>query len=165
MGFAIIPWARGLITQARELGFEGPIYAPAFVGDINLLNGLLDAKSGHDVFQGGPDVLSPKMTPIVKEFRKVVEKDLGVKFNMDHTIVLEGAWPLLKVIEKAQSFDTEKVVDTWEKIQSIESIYGKSRMGGQNIIGNNHMVMRPALISRIVEKGKPVEFGYFESKD
>ena len=57
------------------------------------------------------------------------------------------------------------MVDTWEKMTSIDSIYGKSRMGGEKIIGNNHMVMRPALISRIVAKDKPVEFDYFESKD
>ena len=166
MGFSILPWARGFITQARELGFNGPIYAPAFVGDVNLLNGLLNAKSAHDFFQGAADVLSPKMTPLIKDFRKVVEKELGVKFNMDHTIVIEGAWPLLQVIAKAGTVtDTEKVVDTWEKMTSIESIYGKSRMGGEKIIGNNHLVMRPALISRIVAKDKPVEFNYYESKD
>jgi branched-chain amino acid transport system substrate-binding protein len=165
MGFAILPWAKGIISQARELGFDGPIYAPAFVGDINLLNGMLEPTHAHDIFQGGPDVLSPKMTPIVKEFRKVVEKELGARFNMDHTIVLEGVWPLLKAIEKAQSFDTDKVVDTWEKMESIESIYGKARMGGQKIIGINHMVMRPALISRIVDKNKGVQFNYYESKD
>lgn len=166
MGFSILPWARGFITQARELGFNGPIYAPAFVGDINLLNGLLNAKSAHDFFQGAADVLSPKMTPLIKDFRKVVEKDLGVKFNMDHTIVIEGAWPLLQVIARAGTItDTEKVADTWEKMTTIDSIYGKSRMGGEKIIGNNHMVMRPALISRIVAKDKPVEFDYYESKD
>ena len=165
MGFSIIPWAKGIITQARELGFKGPIYAPAFVGDINLLNGMLEPKFAHDIFQGGPDVLSPKMTPIVKELRKVVEKELGTKFNMDHTIVLEGAWPLLQAIEMAQSFDTDKVVDTWEKMPSIDSIYGKARMGGQRIIGINHMVMRPALISRIVDRNKGVQFDYYESKD
>jgi len=165
MGFSILPWGRGLITQARELGFNGPMYAPAFVGDTNLLNGLLEPKAGHDFFHGAADVLSPKMTPIIKDFRKVVEKDLGVKFNMDHTIVLEATWPLLQAISKAGTLDTEKVADTWSKMTSIESIYGKSRMGGEKIIGLNHMVMRPALISRIVEKNKPVEFDYFESKD
>ena len=165
MGFAIIPWAKGIISQTRELGFNGPIYAPAFVGDINLLNGMLEPTVAHDIFQGGPDVLSPKMTPIVKELRKVVEKELGTKFNMDHTIVLEGAWPLLQAIKKAQSLDTDKVVDTWEKMPSIESIYGKARMGGQRIIGINHMVMRPALISRIVDRNKGVQFDYYESKD
>jgi hypothetical protein len=165
MGFSIIPWAKGIITQARELGFKGPIYAPAFVGDVNLLNGMLEPKFAHDIFQGGPDVLSPKMTPIVKEFQKVVEKELGTKFNMDHTIVLEASWPLLQAIEKAQSFDTDKVVDTWEKMLSIDSIYGKSRMGGQRIIGINHMVMRPALISQIVDRNQGVQFDYYESKD
>src|SRR4030042_963436 len=154
-----------VLSQARELGFKGPIYAPAFVGDINLLNGMLEPKFAHDIFQGGPDVLSPKMTPIVKEFQKVVEKELGTKFNMDHTIVLEASWPLLQAIEKAQSFDTDKVVDTWEKMLRIDSIYGKSRMGGQRIIGINHMVMRPALISQIVERNQGVQFDYYESKD
>jgi branched-chain amino acid transport system substrate-binding protein len=165
MGFAILPWAKGIISQARELGFKGPLYAPAFVGDINLLNGMLEPAIAHDIFQGGPDVLNPKMTPIVKDFRKVVEKELGVRFNMDHTIVLEGCWPLLRAIEKAQSLDTDRVVDSFEKMQTIESIYGKSRMGGQRIIGINHIVMRPALISRIVDRTKGVEFDYYESKD
>jgi len=165
IGFGILPWGKGLITQARELGFNGPMYAPDFVGDINLLKGMLDAKSAHDFFQWGPDVLSPKMTPIVKDLRKVIEKELSVKFNFDHTIALGAVWPLLKVIEKAQSLDTDKVVDTWEKMQSIESIYGKSRMGGEMLIGNNHIVLAPAMISRIVEKDKPIEFGYYELKD
>jgi hypothetical protein len=50
-------------------------------------------------------------------------------------------------------------------MQSIESIYGKARMGGQRIIGINHMVMRPALISRIVDRNQGVQFDYYESKD
>jgi branched-chain amino acid transport system substrate-binding protein len=165
MGFSILPWASGLINQARELGFKGPIFAPAFVGDIHLLRGILDPKAAYDVFQGGPDVLSLKMTPLVKEFREVVEKELGVTFNMDHTILLEGAWPLLQVIQKAQSLDPDKIVETWEKTQTIDSIYGKSRMGGQAMIGNNHILMRPTLISRIVSKDKDIEFDYYPSKD
>lgn len=58
----------------------------------------------------------------------MVEKELGTKFNMDHTIVLEASWPLLQAIEKAQSLDTDKGVDTWEKIPSIESIYDKQTL-------------------------------------
>ncbi len=165
MGFSILPWARGLITQSRELGFGGPLYAPCFVGDINLLNGLLDAKAGHDFFQGAADVLSSKMTPVIKDLRKVVEKDLGVTFNMDHTKVLEGVWPLLQAIEKAQSFDTDKVVDTWQHMQSIDSIYGKARMGGEKLVGINNIVVKPVLISRIVAKDKPIEVGYYEARD
>ncbi len=165
IGFGILPWAKGLISQARELGFNGPVYAPDFSGDINLLNAMLEAKVAHDYFQWGPDVVSPKMTPIVKDLRKVVEKDLGVKFNFDHIMVLQAAWPLLKAIEKAQSLDSDKVVDAWEKMQTIESIWGTARMGGQSMIGNNHIVLAPAMITRIVDKGKPVEFGYYELKD
>lgn len=165
IGFGIRPWAKGIITQSRELGFTGPVFSSDMSGDINLLNDMLDAKDAHDYFQWSPDVLSAKMTPIVKDLRKIVEKDLGVKFNFDHTITLAAVWPLLKAMEAAQSVDADKVVDTWENMQSTESIFGKARMGGRSIIGNNHIVLTPAMISRIISKDAPVEFDYYEMKD
>ncbi len=165
LGFSILPWAKAIITQSRELGFDGPIYASGVVGDINLLVRMLDPENGHDVFHAGPDVLNPKMPRMIQDFRKVVEKDLGVSFTLDHTKVLESAWVLVKAIEKAQSLDPDKVVAAWEKMQTIDSIFGKSRMGGQSIIGVNHVVMRPVLISRIVAKNKPIESDSYESKE
>ena len=52
------------------------------------------------------------MTPIVKDYRVIVEKQLKTTLNMDHALVLEGLYPLLQGIEKAQNFDTDKVVAT-----------------------------------------------------
>ena len=160
--FCIVPWSKGIITQARELGFKGVFYCPDFFGDINQLRGMLAPEYAYDIFQAGPDVLSPKMTPIVKDLRKIVEKEPNMKFNMDHTVMLEGIWPLLQAIEKAQSFDTDKVVETWEKMESMESIYGKGRVGGHDIVGINHVLIRPVTMSRIVNKDKEIEFDYYE---
>ncbi len=160
--FCIVPWSKGIITQARELGFKGVFYCPSFLGDINQLRSMLAPEYAYDIFQGGPDVLSPKMTPIVKDLGKLVEKELNTKFNMDHVMLLQGIWPLLQAIEKAQSFDTDKVVDTWEKMDSVESIYGKGIMGGQDTVGINRILIRPVTVSRIINKDKEIEFDFYK---
>ena len=120
---------------------------------------MLTPKYDHDVFHGGADVLSPKMTPIVKQFRKLVESELKTTCNMDHAILLEGLYPLLQGIQKAQSFDTDKVRAALESMKTIDTIYGQGKMGGQEEFGINHVVYRPPMISRIVTKGQ-IEFEF-----
>jgi branched-chain amino acid transport system substrate-binding protein len=150
-------WTTGVTNQSRELGFTGPIYAP-MLGDVNIIQGMLNPKYAYDIFHGGADVLSPKMTQIVKDFHVLIEQQIKTPFNIDHTLVLEALYPLLQGIEKAQSFDTDKVVATLENMKSIDTIYGRGRMGGQDLFGINHVVRRPVMISRIMN-GK-IEFDF-----
>lgn len=154
---AIPLWAAAIVNQSRELGFSGPVFAP-MMGDIHILSSMLNPKYASDVFHGGADVLSPKMRPIVKEFRAVVEKQLKTTFNMDHALVIEGLYPLLQGIEKAQSFDPEKVVATMESMKNIDTIYGPGRMDGQELFGINHVIYRPPMISRIMNGNIEFEF-------
>jgi len=79
---------------------------------------------------------------------------------MDHTLLIEGLYSLLQAIEKAQTFDTDKVVTTLENMKSLETIYGRGRMGGQEVFGINHVIRGPVGISRIMN-GK-IEFEFFE---
>ena len=154
---AIPLWSAGIINQSRELGFTGPVFAP-MMGDIHILNAMLNPKYASDVFHGGADVLSPKMTPIVKDYRVIVEKQLKTTLNMDHALVLQGLYPLLQGIEKAQSFDTDKVVATMENMKSIDTIYGPGRMSGQDLFGINHVIYSPPMISRIMNGNIEFEF-------
>jgi branched-chain amino acid transport system substrate-binding protein len=161
MVICIAPWAKGIIQGAREMGFKGPIYLSCPLGDINVLNSMLDAKYAYDIFHGGPDVLSPNMLPIVKDLRKGVETS-GFPFIMDSILPLQAIYPIIQVIEKAQSFDTDKFVETWEKMQMIDTVYGKGRVTGQDIIGINHALLGPIPFSRIMN-GK-IESGFLESQ-
>ena len=155
---SIIPWAAGVINQSRELGFKGPIYAPCLFGDINILNSVLKPEYAYDIFHGGPDVLSDKMLPIIKEIHNLMEQRNIGPFQMESTIVLDGLLPILQGIEKAQSFDTDKVVEALENMESIDTIYGKGRMGGMEIFGINHVVIRPITLSRIMHGNVEFEF-------
>ena len=72
--FSIEPWSAAIVNQSRELGFTGPIYASVgLLGDINILKRMIDPKYANDIFQMNPDVQSPKMPSIVKDYRKIVE--------------------------------------------------------------------------------------------
>ena len=77
-------------------------------------------------------------------------------------MLIQGIWPLLQAIEKAQSFDADKIVDTWEKMDSVESIYGKGKMGGQDTVNTTRILIRPVTMSRIVNKDKEIEFDYYD---
>ena len=154
---SIIPWMSGLINQSRELGFTGPIFAPCIFGDINIVNSIINKKYAYDIFHGGPDVLSDKMLPIVKDLRKLVEQT-GGPFMMDSALPLDSVYILMQAIEKAQSFDTDKVVSTIETMDSIDTIWGPGRWGGEEIFGIKHVVIRPFTFSQIMN-GK-VEFEF-----
>jgi branched-chain amino acid transport system substrate-binding protein len=161
MVLSIAPWSAGLINQSRELGFTGPVFATIFA-DTNVLNSMLTPKYAYDIFHSQPDVWSPKMKPIVKEYRTIVEREIKTTpFNLDHTLVVEGLYPLLQAIQAAQSFDTEKVATTFENMKSIDTIYGPGWMGGQDIFGINHVVRTAVTPMSRIMNGK-VEFDFFE---
>ena len=71
-------------------------------------------------------------------------------FTMESMLSLDAFYPLLQCIERANSFDPDKVVSAIESMSSIDTIYGKGRWGGQELYGVNHVILRPITISRIV---------------
>jgi branched-chain amino acid transport system substrate-binding protein len=161
--FAIIPWAKGLINQSREMGFSGPINAMASFGDTGQLKAVVEPKYAYDICHATPDVTSPKMTAIVKEYGKLVEKETGDKFNFDHVLTLQAAWIIVQGVEKAQSFDTDKVTAALESMSSINTPYGKGRFGGQDLVGQNRLMISNIPFSRFVKGGK-VEFEFLPVK-
>ena len=86
----------------------------------------------------------------------------GFQFIMDSIQPLQAIYPLIQVIEKARSFDSDKFVETWEKMQMIDTVYGKGKVTGQDLIGINHTVLGPIPFSRMMN-GK-IESGFLESQ-
>lgn len=150
--FSIEPWSAALINQSRELGFTGPIYASVgLLGDINILRGMVEPKYAYDLFQMGADVQSPKMPSIVRDYRAVVAQYVKTPFNTSHLAVLDAVYVLAQGIEKAQSLDTDKVAQALEGMTSIDTVYGRGRMAGEDFFGVKHVVRRPIALSGIVD--------------
>jgi branched-chain amino acid transport system substrate-binding protein len=149
--FSIEPWSAGIINQSRELGFTGPIYASvALLGDINILKGMLNPEYTHNLFQMGPDVHSPKMPSIVKEYRVLLERQVKTPLNTAHIAVLDAVLVLVQGIGKAQSIDTDKVAQALESMKNIDTAYGRGRMAGEEFFGINHVIRRPIAVSGLM---------------
>jgi hypothetical protein len=108
-------------------------------------------------------VKSDKMTSVAKDLRKLVEQS-GLEFNFDCIMPMSGLWPILQGIEKAQSFDTDKVVDTLEKME-VSSIWsdGKGRWMGEEWGYQHQLVLDKAPMTRLA-KGGVLEFEYIQFK-
>ena len=154
------PWAKSIVDASRDMGFTGPIYCSTPMGDINLVNSLVRPNYAYDIFAAEPDVLSSKMKSMVQDHRKLVEDATGGQYVMSALMPLMAGYPLVQAIEEAQSFDTDKVVATWENMNSIDTVFGKGEMGGSDIVGNNHIVISDIPLSYI--DGGEVKFEFLK---
>jgi branched-chain amino acid transport system substrate-binding protein len=149
------PLEAGLkFKQARELGFTGPIFNISPVS----LDGLLEMAGKdfcYDYFNAALDMQSPTVPPMMKELQKRWEAKFGTPFqpNFECFQGWDTLWCLTQAIEAAQSLDPAVVKTAWENMESIETCYGTGHMGGLQVYGIKHLVVRQQCISRL-EKGQ-----------
>ncbi|MBW1700737.1 MAG: ABC transporter substrate-binding protein [Deltaproteobacteria bacterium] len=159
LGVGVAPWYTGLIKQARELQFNGPMFAPSTTGDIYFIQKMVGKDFAHDIFFLDPDLKSPEMPSVIKEIGKRVRDKYGVELTSSHCLGWEVLRCLVQAIEAAQSLDPTVVAQTWENMKNIQTLYGKGKMGGLKDFGINHVVMKPRPLARL-KKGE-VEFVKF----
>lgn len=142
-------WQAEVIKSARELGFKGPIYGMAPIGDIHVVANIVGKDFAHDVFFPELDVKSPKTTDMIKEIGDRVQKETKADFLTAQVDAWAGLWVIVQGIEAAQSLDTDAVVTAMEKMKSVETPLGKGVMAGNDLFGVNHVVRRPMPLTRL----------------
>jgi branched-chain amino acid transport system substrate-binding protein len=158
-----VPWAKAIIEQSREMGFTGPVNALTAFGAMDVLIKVLNPEYAYDVSAANPDVHSPKMFPIVKEFGKMIEKETKEPYSFDHVLPLRAVWALLQGIQAAQSLDTDKVTEALENLSSVDTPYGPGRFGGEDLVGKKRLLIGDIPFSRITKGGK-IEFEFLKVK-
>lgn len=148
----------GSLKSARELGFNGPIFNLAPTSPDVVLR-IAGKDSADNFIVGAPDVNSPKMTPMIKEIRKMI-LDKYKEVNFDYVRAWDSIWWMVQAIEKAQSLDPSDVAKTWEKMERIEASTGIGKMGGQQSYGINHVGVLLFAVTRIM-KGELEHVGWF----
>lgn len=161
MFVGIVPWVAGITNSSRDLGFTGPLFGAAPCGDWYQVMSMVDPKYAYDIFYPAPDVKSDKMPSVAKDLRKLVEQS-GMEFNFDSIMPFGALWPVLQGIEKAQSFDTDKVVDTLEKME-VSSPWSESKGSwlGEEFGYHHQLVLDKAPMTRLT-KGGVLEFDYIK---
>jgi branched-chain amino acid transport system substrate-binding protein len=139
-----------IMKAARELGFKGPgfVTGPPNIGEIR---DAMGKDLATDWF--GPHLIpdSPEMTPEIKHIVDLAVAQGQPLFKiLDYCNAYNSLWCTLQAIEKAQSLDPTEVAQTWEGMKSIETTFGKGKMGGLETYGVNHVVVAPVPIGRIM---------------
>ena len=154
MVLTLTPLAKGIIEGARQMGFTGPIFMGAPIGDINDLMGMLNPEYANDIFSGSPDVLSSDMSDLLQDFRPLVEEAQGRSMYMDNIFPLGTIYLLKQAIEEAQSFDTTEVAQTWLDMAKIDTIFGPGKMTGEELVGSNCVVLPDKLSYTYIMNGE-----------
>ena len=134
----LTPWAKGLITAAREMGFEGPIFLGCPLGDNYDLVNMLAPEYATDIFSGTPDLVADNMSQVIKDLRPLIEEAQGRPIYLDNIIPIMALYPMVQAIQEAQSIDTTKVAETWVNMKSINTAFGPGHMGGEEVCGSNN---------------------------
>jgi branched-chain amino acid transport system substrate-binding protein len=143
-----------MIKGAREKGFKGLIFMTAYdcAYDIVELAGknMCAPFFNHSWSQ---DLNDPLLTPEEKLVITTAKTKFG-KFHQWNFWGWNQVMLLKQVIEKAQSFDTTVVADTWRKMETLKTVYGPGKMGGLKTYGIKNAVCAPVAITEILPDGK-----------
>jgi ABC-type branched-subunit amino acid transport system substrate-binding protein len=144
---------------AYELGFDGVVFAcnQNPLPDILSIAGKEAAKDyfGHDI---SADI--PEQNPLLEEVIDRLVAEYG-RVDLMMTCGYNAMYCLAQAIEAAQSVDPTVVRDTWENMDTIDTLYGPGQMGGMETYGIRHTVYHRVPIMRLVN-GELV-FGKWES--
>lgn len=150
--------AAAIVKQIRELGFTGPIvgnspWDPVFVRD----------KIGSKEY--ATDVIIPAfepvsaaaaLPPILKTILQLWNDTYKVPFVSDSLHGWDPIYEVAQAIEAAQSFEPGDVIKAFQKMKTIDTSVGPSKVGGLKTYGINNMVVQLCPLTRI-ENGQ-VEF-------
>lgn len=144
-------WTALLLKQGRERGFKG-IMVTQSQNPLSVIKDITGPKGSTDCYTTAIDPGSHGLN--LNEFqKKILDRYVGrfgEKVRSQFVNVGVGwncVWPLAQAIEKAQSLDTTMVAETWEKMETVETMWGTAKMGGLKTYGVNHVVCAPIPLS------------------
>ena len=144
------PQATGsMLKIIRDMGFKGPVFGCNYDDAYQMME-IAGKEASTDFFIHQIDLDSPDMTPMIKEIKKRAEAKHGKAYGM-HIWGFNPLYELKQVIEAAQSTDPAVLKDTWEKMKTIDTVYGPGRMGGLKTYGINHTVSAPCPIVALMD--------------
>lgn len=142
-----------VMKQAREMGYKGQFIAPVLSSYGPALEIAGPASEGL-IFGAYVDPSSAVATPEEKKFYDRWMKSYGPPFDLLSMSVITGVYPVAQAIEKANSFDPDKVAKVLQTTKF--NVLGRTiRIGGAGAYGPPpRTIISPYAIYK-VEGGKP----------
>jgi branched-chain amino acid transport system substrate-binding protein len=122
----------------REIGWNKP-YACASTTAAKDLIAIAGKDAATNFFNISDIPGAPDTPPLLAEFQEREVEEIG-NACWAYVFAANSVWTMLNAIEAAQSLDPTVVRDTWDKMDTIETLCGPGWMGGQETYGINHQV-------------------------
>ena len=141
-----------ILKIARVSGYMKPVFSCSNAPPQDVLT-IVGKDAATNFFGHGIniDYNIPDLPDITKEIMQIAEKQTGF-LNFEQIHGFNAVYTLVQVIEKAQSLDPVEVAAAWEKLEYIDTSFGKAKMGGLQTYGVRHNVYFTKPIMRL-EKG------------
>jgi ABC-type branched-subunit amino acid transport system substrate-binding protein len=144
-----------ILKGLRELG-DNRLYAvssPTVPKELLALSGKAAATNFVTI---GPLPGAPGTPALTAEIDKRLTKKYGQAVQQQ-LMGFNSVWTMAYAINKAQSIDPVAVKEAWEKLDTIDTSFGRGSMGGLKTYGIRHAVDQPCPVYHI-ENGEP-KFG------
>jgi branched-chain amino acid transport system substrate-binding protein len=162
LGNGVSAWLGMILKSVRGLGYTKPVFSCSYptLGDVAQIAG----KDAEGFFGNSipSDATIPDLPQITKDVIKMATDKYG-ELNTMHIQGFQAVYSLVQAIVAANSFDPKAVAAKWEKMDSIETIFGTGKMGGLQTYGVNHNVYFKVPIA-VIKNGK-LEMGGWISLD
>ncbi|NLO28474.1 MAG: ABC transporter substrate-binding protein [Actinobacteria bacterium] len=158
----IISHVASLVKSYRELGNEEVPYVTALLANCGDIYNVAGGIAADGIFSNAATPGDPENPPMMAELIKRLQAKLGE----DTAVYLEYANSLIvlvNAIEMAQSLDPTEIAAFWEtEIDTIETLFGTGRMGGEQTHGiANHAVAHP-MCMQMMKDGQQVAAGWVD---
>jgi branched-chain amino acid transport system substrate-binding protein len=144
-----------ILKGVRELG-DNRLFGVSLPTVPKELLALAGKAAATNFFTIGPLPGAPGTPALTAEIDKRLTKKYGQAVQQQ-LMGFNSVWTMAYAINKAQSLDPGTVKAAWEKLDTIDTAFGKGAMGGQKTYGIRHAVDQPCPVYRI-ENGEP-KFG------
>jgi len=141
-----------LLKQARELGYEGQIYLVWGPNEAQVLR--IAGSLAEGVYMGTSGPLEPDTEGAKDLYARFLEKYDADEWDANYYTHSALFTPLTKAIEKAQSFDPNKIADVMQDLE-WQGAQGTHYFGGEKLFGIKRQMVSPTTL-RTVQNGEVV---------
>lgn len=151
-----------IIRAARTFGYRGLLCCSNPGSDVANIIKLAGKDNAEGFFDAGWDIFDPQMPPIMKTIVEMGRTRYG-NANHWHSFGFNTLFILVQAIESAQSLDPAVVARHWRTMESIDTVTGPGKMGGQKTFGLDNIICQPVGVVQVV-KGRPQRVMWFGNK-
>jgi branched-chain amino acid transport system substrate-binding protein len=146
-----------MVKQMRELGYKGKTFSSTTMDPAEFCK-IAGVENSEGHISNTHDLLGAYTTEGQKKYYDGYIAMYGKPFDPvtpKYQVYLDV---LIQALEKAGTLDTAKVMETMEKTEEWQTIFGTSKFGGKEHYGIKRQIVTPVYISEVI-KGNLVNRG------